>query len=62
MVLEVAKDGRIVFGTGAGGQLVGRQAESLAGDRFLDLIDPADADLIEAVLHDLRPGERRGPF
>jgi EAL domain-containing protein (putative c-di-GMP-specific phosphodiesterase class I) len=62
MVLEVAKDGRIVFGTGAGGQLVGRQAESLAGDRFLDLIDAADADLIEAVLHDLRPSERRGPF
>lgn len=62
MVLEVARDGRIVFGTGAGGQLVGRQAESLAGERFLDLIDAADADLIEAVLHDLRPGERRGPF
>jgi len=62
MVLEVAKDGRIVFGTGAGGQLVGRQAESLAGGRFLDLIDAADIDLIEAVLHDLRPGERRGPF
>ncbi|WP_068878413.1 MULTISPECIES: EAL domain-containing protein [unclassified Phenylobacterium] len=62
MVLEVAKDGRVVFGTGAGGQLVGRQAESLAGDRFLDLIDTADADLIEAVLQDLRPGERRGPF
>jgi len=62
MVLEVAKDGRIVFGTGAGGQLVGRQAESLAGGRFLDLIDAADIDLVEAVLHDLRPGERRGPF
>lgn len=62
MVLEVGKDGRIVFGTGAGGQLVGRQAESLAGDRFLDLIDAADVDLIEAVLQDLRPGERRGPF
>lgn len=62
MVLEVAKDGRIVFGTGAGGQLVGRQAESLAGERFVDLIDAADMDLVEAVLHDLRPGERRGPF
>ena len=62
MVLEVAKDGSIVFGTGAGGQLVGRQAESLAGGKFLDLIDVADADLIEAVLYDLRPSERRGPF
>lgn len=62
MVLEVAKDGRIVFGTGASGQLVGRQAESLAGSKFLDLIDAADADLIEAVLHDLKPSERRGPF
>lgn len=62
MVLEVSKAGRIVVGAGAGGQLVGRQAESLAGEAFLDLIDAADADLIEAVLNDLRPGERRGPF
>lgn len=62
MVLEVSKAGRIVVGAGAGGQLVGRQAESLAGEKFLDLIDAADADLIEAVLNDLRPGERRGPF
>jgi len=62
MVLDLAPDGRITFGTGAGGQLVGRQAESLVGERFLDLIDATDADLIEAVLADLRPGERRGPF
>ena len=62
MVLEVSGDGRVVVGAGAGGQLVGRQAEALAGERFLDLIAPADADLIEAVLNDLRPGERRGPF
>ena len=62
LVLEVARDGRVAFATGAGGQLVGRQAESLVGETFLDLIDSADADLIEAVLQDLRSGERRGPF
>jgi len=62
MVLEVGRDGRITFGTGAGGQLLGRQAEALAGGKFLDLIDAMDTDLIEAVLQGLRPGERRGPF
>ncbi|WP_296600559.1 EAL domain-containing protein [Phenylobacterium sp.] len=62
MVLDIGPDGRVLFGTGAGGQLLGRQPETLVGHKFIDLIDAGDTDLIEAVLNDLRAGERRGPF
>ncbi|MDZ4380281.1 MAG: PAS domain-containing protein, partial [Parvibaculum sp.] len=62
MVMEISGDGRIGFTTGAVHRLLGRRADSLAGLGWRELFAPADADLVEAALADLRPGERRGPF
>jgi EAL domain-containing protein (putative c-di-GMP-specific phosphodiesterase class I) len=62
MVLEIGPEGAVGFATGAANRMLGRRAESLFGRPWRDLFDPADADLVEAALSDLRPGERRGPF
>ena len=42
------RDGAISFATGASGRLLGRSADTLLGVAWRELVDPADADLIEA--------------
>jgi len=62
MVLEIGDDGLVTFATGAARRLLGRSADSAIGRPWRELVDPADAELVEAALRDLHPGERRGPF
>jgi EAL domain-containing protein (putative c-di-GMP-specific phosphodiesterase class I) len=62
MVLEIGEGGLVTFATGAAGRLLGRNADSTLGHHWRDLIDPAEAELLEAALQDLQPGQRRGPF
>jgi EAL domain-containing protein (putative c-di-GMP-specific phosphodiesterase class I) len=62
MVMEITTDGAVSFATGASQRLLGRAAESLIGVSWRDLIDPSEAELVQAALQDLGPGERRGPF
>src|SRR6187431_207705 len=63
MVLEIARDDdRVTFATGASMRLLGRGSESLVGQGWRDLIDPADADLVAEALAGLGEGQRRGPF
>ncbi len=63
MVLEIElATGHVTFATGATARLMGRPADSIIGKAWRDLIDPADADLVEAALETLGGGERRGPF
>ena len=62
MVLEIEGGGVISYATGASGRLLGRSADQLVGGAWRDLIDHSDAELVEAALADLKPGERRGPF
>jgi EAL domain-containing protein (putative c-di-GMP-specific phosphodiesterase class I) len=62
VVVEIDEGGRIGFATGAASRLTGRAAEALTGLHWRELVDPADAPLVEAALKSVRPGERRGPF
>lgn len=62
VVLEISGDGEVAFATGAIGPLIGRSAEALNGVSWRELVDAADADLLEAAIRDLKSGERRGPF
>jgi EAL domain-containing protein (putative c-di-GMP-specific phosphodiesterase class I) len=63
MVMEVdAGTGQVAYATGAAVRLLGRTAESLVGQAWRELIEPADVELIEAALECIAVGERRGPF
>ena len=62
MVVEIGEAGLVTFATGAAVRLLGRSADSTIGHSWREMIDPAEAELIEAALGDMRPGERRGPF
>jgi EAL domain-containing protein (putative c-di-GMP-specific phosphodiesterase class I) len=61
MVMEIA-GGRVSFATGAAGRLLGRGAETLMGRPWREFVDIADAELVDAAIGGIRPGERRGPF
>lgn len=62
MVMEITTEGAVTFATGAAQRLLGRSAEALVGQRWRDLVEPAEIELVQAALQDLGPGERRGPF
>jgi EAL domain-containing protein (putative c-di-GMP-specific phosphodiesterase class I) len=62
MVMEIGEGGRVGFATGAAGRLLGRGAETLMGRPWREFVDIADAELVDAALRGIRPGERRGPF
>lgn len=62
MVLEIKDRDLVIFATGAAMRLLSRSADSTVGKPWRDLIEPADAEMVEAALKDLHPGERRGPY
>ncbi|MBL8554486.1 MAG: EAL domain-containing protein [Phenylobacterium sp.] len=62
MVMEIGAGGRVAFATGAAGRLLGRGAETLLGRPWREFVDAADAELVDAAIGGIRPGERRGPF
>jgi EAL domain-containing protein (putative c-di-GMP-specific phosphodiesterase class I) len=62
VVLEIQDQDLVGFATGAAMRLMGRSADSTLGRPWRELFEPGDAELVEAALRDLRPGERRGPF
>src|SRR5687768_9624702 len=62
MVLEIADGGRVAFATGAAGRLLGRGSETLLGRPWREFVDICDAELVDAAIAGIRPGERRGPF
>lgn len=62
MVLEIEDRHLVAFATGAAMRLLCRSADSTLGRPWRELFEPADAELVEAALRDVRPGERRGPY
>lgn len=62
MVLEIRDGETVDFATGAAVRLLGRSAESVMGRPWREMIEAADAELIEAALREVLPGERKGPF
>lgn len=62
MVLEVSERNLVSFATGAAMRLLSRSADSTLGRSWRELFDPADADMVEAALRAVHPGERRGPY
>ena len=62
MVLEIEDRNLVTFATGAAMRLLSRSADSVLGRPWRELFEPADAEVVEAALRDVRPGERRGPF
>ena len=62
LVMELGNGGRVSFATGAAGRLLGRAADTLLGRPWREFVDIADAELVDAAVRGIRPGERRGPF
>lgn len=62
VVLEVQDRHLVSFCTGAAMRLLSRSSDSVTGHPWREIIEPADADLVEAAIRDIQPGERRGPF
>jgi EAL domain-containing protein (putative c-di-GMP-specific phosphodiesterase class I) len=61
LVFEVDLDGSIAFALGAAERLTGRKDSSLVGRNWLELFGPDDEDFLNALLHGLAQGDRRGP-
>ena len=62
LVFEVDLRGDIVIALGAIEQITGRGHKDVVGANWSTLVEQDDADLLEALVKDLRPGERRGPL
>lgn len=63
LLIEVERSGVIAFAVGATRGLVPVDGDvQLPGRRLLDLVHPADAPMVEALVGGLRPGTRRGPL
>ena len=56
MVLEIEDRNLVTFATGAAMRLLSRSADSTLGRPWRELFEPADAELVEAALRDVRPG------
>lgn len=62
MVLEIEDKHFVTFATGAAMRLLSRSADSTLGKPWRELFEPNDAEMVEAALRDVQPGERRGPY
>jgi len=62
LVFEVTNAGEITFALGAAERLTGFSDVALVGKPWQDLVDNADADLLQALIIGLQPGERQGPL
>ena len=62
MVLEIEDKNFVTFATGAAMRLLSRSADSTLGKPWRELFEANDADMVEAALRDVQPGERRGPY
>jgi len=62
MVLEIEDRNLVTFATGAAMRLLSRSADSTLGKPWRELFEPGDAEMVEAALKDVQPGERRGPY
>lgn len=58
ILIELDEDGNILFMDGAVGGLLGKQAASLAGERFLNLVHPQDSILAHDMLSNALPQDR----
>lgn len=61
MLIEIQESGTVVEALGASVALLGIAEHRLAGRNLLDLVDPGDRPLLEALLACLDDGQRRGP-
>jgi len=62
LVFEIDGRGLISLALGAAEQLAGTSAAEMQGLHWSDLMGPDEADLLAAMLENLRPGERQGPI
>lgn len=62
LLLELDRDGVVVYASGAAQGLTGCPVDRLPGQPFIDLVADADRKFIAAALADLSPGNRLGPL
>ncbi len=62
LLIEIGPDGRIVFAGGAGTGIVGRTADKLMGQPFLDIVHVRDRRMVDLLLQGLGSADRRGPI
>jgi len=61
LLMEISRDGKIVFALGASEALSGSQETALNGRAWRDFIDRKDQILVEALFDGLAEGHRAGP-
>lgn len=61
LLVEVTPSGRIAFAMGAGEALIGVSDAVMSGRHWIDLIDPSDHGMTQALFCSLQDGGRAGP-
>lgn len=60
-LLEIAKDGKIIFAAGQVGSLTGKDTESLLGNDWLTIFTPSSHETLIALLKGVQKAGRLGP-